>query len=318
MEYRLKLPIILLTIAGVLLTTYNIVNYDSEMSPSTSTLLPALRTLGDTITVTDPKDRLVFIGDVHGQYNEFKEMLDTKIGALDSHTTVVLLGDFLVKGPDSVKMLDYVSEHQDRVRFVFGNHEVLLFLAYVREELSLPDHILFATDKQFPPHSFKPPKKIHKELVKQLGGERMHKLAALGSASLRFDLALTNETLFAVHAGMLPGDFLEKDQVPPIAELVDMKYVNQEDWTQSAREEEDVKHSKRWYKLWDDCDKKYRNITVLYGHDAKKGLNLREHTKGLDSGCVRGGKLSALEYNYDAKAKKYTTTLHQVQARTHI
>jgi hypothetical protein len=34
--------------------------------------------------------------------------------------------------------------------------------------------------------------------------------------------------------------------------------------------------------------------TVLYGHDAKSGLSLKEYTKGLDSGCVKGGKLTAL------------------------
>lgn len=35
-------------------------------------------------------------------------------------------------------------------------------------------------------------------------------------------------------------------------------------------------------------------MTVIYGHDAKKGLNIREYTKGLDSACVSGGKLTAL------------------------
>lgn len=35
-------------------------------------------------------------------------------------------------------------------------------------------------------------------------------------------------------------------------------------------------------------------MTVVYGHDAKSGLSLKEYTKGLDSGCVKGGKLTAL------------------------
>lgn len=35
-------------------------------------------------------------------------------------------------------------------------------------------------------------------------------------------------------------------------------------------------------------------MTVIYGHDAKTGLAIREYTKGLDSGCVKGGKLTAL------------------------
>lgn len=33
---------------------------------------------------------------------------------------------------------------------------------------------------------------------------------------------------------------------------------------------------------------------VVYGHFAKKGLDMRKWTKGLDSGCVKGGELSAL------------------------
>ena len=35
-------------------------------------------------------------------------------------------------------------------------------------------------------------------------------------------------------------------------------------------------------------------MTVIYGHDAAKSLNIRKYTKGLDSGCVYGRKLSAL------------------------
>ena len=37
-----------------------------------------------------------------------------------------------------------------------------------------------------------------------------------------------------------------------------------------------------------------------YGHYAAKGLDIRRYTKGLDSNCVRGKKLSA----YILQAKK--------------
>lgn len=310
---NLKLPVILIIVACTLIITYNIIN-PSIPTTSTTMLLPILTTLPQVINITDPKDRLIFIGDVHGQFDELQEMLTTKVGTLDPHTTVVLLGDFLVKGPKSLEIIDFIVSHQDNIKFVFGNHEVLLFLAYAQEHLGISGHLSFTTDKNFPPKSFKPPKQIHKDLVKKLGSERLLQLAKLGSVSLRFNLTLTNEILFAVHAGMLPGDFIIKDQIPPIVELVDMKYVNEQDWTQSSREEEDVKHSKRWYKLWDDCDPDFENITVLYGHDAKKGLNIRKHTKGLDSGCVKGGQLTALEYAYDSEKGHYVTTLHQVHS----
>lgn len=35
-------------------------------------------------------------------------------------------------------------------------------------------------------------------------------------------------------------------------------------------------------------------MTVIYGHDSKSSLSLKTYTKGLDSGCVKGGKLTAM------------------------
>lgn len=50
-----------------------------------------------------------------------------------------------------------------------------------------------------------------------------------------------------------------------------------------------------------DNDHGLKGMTVVYGHDAKGGLKVpdsygggRGYTYGLDSGCVYGGKLSAL------------------------
>lgn len=34
--------------------------------------------------------------------------------------------------------------------------------------------------------------------------------------------------------------------------------------------------------------------TVIYGHDSYNSLSLKTYTKGLDTGCVDGGKLTAL------------------------
>lgn len=34
--------------------------------------------------------------------------------------------------------------------------------------------------------------------------------------------------------------------------------------------------------------------TVIYGHDSHSGLQLQKYSKGLDTGCVKGGRLTAL------------------------
>lgn len=43
-----------------------------------------------------------------------------------------------------------------------------------------------------------------------------------------------------------------------------------------------------------DANPDSQTTTVIYGHDAKVGLKIRPFTKGLDSACVTGGKLTAL------------------------
>jgi hypothetical protein len=40
-------------------------------------------------------------------------------------------------------------------------------------------------------------------------------------------------------------------------------------------------------------------MTVVYGHDAGSALNIQKYTKGLDTGCVKGRKLTALVIDGD-------------------
>lgn len=52
---------------------------------------------------------------------------------------------------------------------------------------------------------------------------------------------------------------------------------------------------------------------VVYGHDSPRGLNMHDWTKGLDSGCVRGGYLTALVLDAWGRAH-----LVQVGCKKHI
>lgn len=52
----------------------------------------------------------------------------------------------------------------------------------------------------------------------------------------------------------------------------------------------------------EDSDKaQSQTTTVIYGHDAATSLNIQRYTKGLDSGCVYGRKLTALVIGDDGK-----------------
>jgi hypothetical protein len=47
-------------------------------------------------------------------------------------------------------------------------------------------------------------------------------------------------------------------------------------------------------------------MTAIYGHDSKRGLNIKAYSKGLDSSCVSGGKLTALTLDASGKETLYS------------
>ena len=74
------------------------------------------------------------IGDIHGCYQELKSLLAVceKVGAAQ-HTRFVFVGDYIDRGPDPKKVIDYLVDRQHRQpnRFVClrGNHEQMLLAA---------------------------------------------------------------------------------------------------------------------------------------------------------------------------------------------
>ena len=62
------------------------------------------------------------IGDVHGRYDLLIMMLD-KIKFDFNTDHVYLLGDVIDGGKGSVRILEYVMEHQESITLLRGNHE---------------------------------------------------------------------------------------------------------------------------------------------------------------------------------------------------
>lgn len=60
------------------------------------------------------------IGDIHGCFTELEDLLDKAGVADDDH--IIALGDIVDRGPDSVEVLDFFSNHLSRLSLM-GNHE---------------------------------------------------------------------------------------------------------------------------------------------------------------------------------------------------
>jgi len=59
----------------------------------------------------------------------------------------------------------------------------------------------------------------------------------------------------------------------------------------------EFKDGKWWGESWNEVQRarpKSDRLTLVYGHDSKRGLQMKEYSFGLDSGCVNGGKMTAL------------------------
>ncbi|KAL6930072.1 hypothetical protein ACO0SA_001479 [Hanseniaspora valbyensis] len=156
--------------------------------------------------------------------------------------------------------------------------------------------------------------KAHKQVIEQLGDKRIKYISNKCSAVLQFPQL----KLVSAHAGILPSDLepivvsernnpLETPRVShlSIKSLISMKWVDKDDFTKTNKLKFD--NAIQWFKLWKNdhltqiiSDKLIRKIIssyqVIYGHNAKRGLNIHKRTNGLDSTCVAGGELSAMIY----------------------
>ena len=91
-------------------------------------------------------------------------------------------------------------------------------------------------------------------------------------------LWIETEKFIAVHAGVQPG---KSPSDTPRKTLLNIRT-----WDEKGEDLNDPTNPP-WYLFY------HGTKPVFYGHWASKGLNLRENTFGLDSGCVYGGRLTA-------------------------
>lgn len=67
-------------------------------------------------------ERIWCVGDIHGCFNEFKEL----ISKIPENEKIYLVGDMIDRGPDTQALLSYIIENQDRIIPIIGNHEQLM------------------------------------------------------------------------------------------------------------------------------------------------------------------------------------------------
>ena len=204
--------------------------------------------------------RTIIVGDVHGCRVELEALLDRV--AFAGGDRLIFVGDLVARGPDSLGVLD-VARRTGAV-VVRGNHEQKLLdwrrsrTAWMRGEAAA-----------------KPPiGKMHRDLARAL---RPSDWTLLETSPVFVDLPEHGARI--VHAGLLPGVAIE-DQSPQT--LMRIRTVR----VPAAR------GRRAENRLWGECWA--GPPQVLFGHNAAPGLQLHPWATGLDTGCVYGGRLTAL------------------------
>lgn len=266
-------------------------------------------------SATGNKKRLVFIGDIHGCKKELEALLKAvQFDPVTDH--LVALGDIVSKGPDSPGVIDLLRGYN--ASCVRGNHDDRLLLVVEdlhSTSLTSQKNSRFASDAATQASLNKD--NAVRNLAMSLDAAQVEWLKSCPVILRIGELKAFHGETVAVHGGLVLGIPLE--QQDPVS-VMNMRTVDMQTHVPSQKHEGKGGKSKAWYKLWNkhqqllptrqgwnrlkSFGKKKsaeKPMTVLYGHDSKKGLKIKKYTKGLDTGCVKGGKLTALVVDGDGR-----------------
>jgi hypothetical protein len=199
--------------------------------------------------------RTIIVGDVHGCVSELGRLLDGLAPSADDR--VLFVGDLIARGPDSRGVL---SLYRDvRGQSVLGNHECRLLAAHRALRSGQRRQRLSSP---------------HYTLFRQLGEADWELLG-----ELPLSMALPDHGLCIVHAGILPA----------------LGLAAQDPWTLTnvrSIAPDGQASSRHEFEPW---AAHYREGPhIVFGHNSRLGLQLQPLATGLDTGCVYGGRLSAL------------------------
>ena len=200
-------------------------------------------------------------GDIHGHYDEIKKLVG--LVKPDDHDMLIFLGDYIDRGKQSFKVIEYMLELEQQYNCVFlkGNHEELFldYLSGIDSDLylynggdmtisSYADHgfdisqFVYYTDRVFP--------ETHLNFFRGL------------------KLYHENDNYIFVHAGLLPKNIPLEQQPTDTLLWERYDFINSDfDWGKK----------------------------VIFGHTPNKDI-LKMHNKiCIDTGvCYRGGKLTCV------------------------
>lgn len=258
------------------------------------------------------KNRHILIGDIHGQSQDIRKLL-RKIKYDKAHDNLIVLGDFTSKGRDSIGVLEELIAAD--AQCVIGNWDYDVLQHYTHlHGLKDPQFEDAKGDKTHIVGWKGKGRKAVSRLARKLQPNHinyikscavMYTLGEVPVHSKRMDSSYTTGQGVAVHAGLQWDLTADLDDQDPLLCITMRSYLGPfyNETTDDPHEHNAVSWSKIWNKKHKngDVDDKY---VVYYGHASSRGLKLKQWSKGLDTGCVKGRHLTAMVIWKEKTAQK--------------
>jgi bis(5'-nucleosyl)-tetraphosphatase (symmetrical) len=253
------------------------------------------------------------IGDIQGCYDALRHLLD-KLGFDPDNDQIWLAGDLVNRGDKSLEVLRFVRSLGDSAICVLGNHDITLIAAHygLLKPESFIKPILKANDRGELIDWLRTRPLLHQD--PDLGFCMTHAgISPHWSLSEAVEYANEVEALFrgddrsvSTWLKHVYGDTPKRWSVNLdgydrhryiINAFTRMRFVSNKNGTLNFKYKNSPKHMENqkyvsWFK-W--IDRKNINLRIVFGHWASLGYYADNNTIALDSGCVWGNSLTAVQ-----------------------
>lgn len=247
------------------------------------------------------------IGDIQGCLDPLRRLL----AQLPADARLVFVGDLINRGPQSLETLRFVRDLGTRAVAVLGNHDLHLLAAAagirplhaddtLDEVLAAPDRETLIDWLRFRPlaHREQGALFLHAGVLPQWSADQALALAGEVEAGLR---SAEWQKFLATMYGNLPARWSEALTGAArsrciINAMTRLRFVA-DDGTMELTVKGGADAAPAGLMPWfDHPQRATRGAPIIFGHWSALGLLLRDDVIALDTGCVWGGSLTALQW----------------------
>ncbi len=265
------------------------------------------------------------IGDLQGCCDQLEALLD-KIHASCAHPQFVFVGDLVNRGPKSLATLYLIRALGDSARTVLGNHDLHLLAAAhdirkpsrsdtIHDILEAPDRDALLDWLRNQPLALA----VENHLIVHAGVLPQWTVQQTLSLSAEVEQVLRGPhwvTFLREMYGNAPARWSDNlkgaDRLRCIVNaLTRIRFCTAEGEMDFSKADGPDNAPPGYLPWFDVPDRKTEDASIVCGHWSSLGLMLRKNVMAIDTGCVWGGKLTALKLD-DGSIIQVDCPQHQV------